>query len=100
MEKFTNIFSIIVFWLEKLLGLVSRIASFQNLTTQELTIFNKLGSIDGYEHICRQELWSIFPTPYLPKPSPKSASRSKNLTPMTAVTPAPRPEKRIATPSS
>ena len=64
-----------------------KMASFRNLTVEESIA--KLRSIDGYENILRQQLESIFITPYSPKPTLKPVTRPKKCTP----TPSTKPKK-------
>ena len=45
-------------------------ASFENLTTQELMILANFRNVEGYENMVRQQLESMFTTPPLPKPTP------------------------------
>ena len=50
-------------------------ASFENLTIKDLNMLAKARSVDIYENMFRQQLWNIFTTPSMPKPTPTSAPK-------------------------
>ena len=77
-------------------------ASFQNLTAQELIILLILRNVCGYKNMSRQQLESIFTALSLPKPTHKRVPKPKSGTPTPALrhknhTPAPKSKKPVPT---
>ena len=57
--------------------LCHKMASFENLISEELMILATLRNLDVYKNMFRLQLKSIFATPLTPKPFPRPVPRPK-----------------------